>query len=92
MKNLEYEVEVKIIEEPIISEIIMPDEKPDDFIEFNDEMSRELGYKSLRYSVKAGNPRLVLKTIDDEEIVVPDEVVADKLKEILDKVANYEDK
>jgi hypothetical protein len=89
---MEFEVEVKVVEEPIISEIIMPEEKPDEFIEFDQEMSNELGYKSIKFNLRINQPRLILKTIDDKEIVVPNEVVTDKLLEILNKAVIYEEK
>jgi len=80
---MEFEVEVKVVEEPIISDIIMPEEKPDEFIEFDEELIKELGYKSLRYSIKTFDHRLILTSVDDEDIVVPNELVEDKLKELL---------
>ena len=86
---MEFEVEVKVVEEPIISDIIMPEEKPDEFIEFDEEMAKELGYKSLKFNLKINQSRLTLTTIDDEEIVVPNDLIEDKLIEIL-KIANYE--
>ena len=90
---MEFEVEVKVVEEPIISEIIMPEEKPDEFIEFDEEMSKELGYKSLKYSLKINNQsRLTLKTIDDDEISIHSDLVIDKLMEILNKAVIYEEK
>jgi len=81
---MEFEVEVKVIEEPIISEIILPEEHPDVIIDFDNEMSKELGYKSFRYNVNISNYRLIFTTINDEEIVVPNELVEIKLKEVLD--------
>lgn len=87
---MEFEIEVKVVEEPIISEIIIPEEKPDELIKFDEEMSKELGYKYLRYSTKTFNNRFILTTVDDEEIVVPNDLVEDKLRYFLDKVISYD--
>lgn len=70
--------------EPIFGTIILPEEK-DEIIEFG-EQSEKIGYKSMCYNRKSILHRLILKDLNDEKVSIPDELVENKIKEILEKI------
>jgi hypothetical protein len=72
--------------EPIFGTIILPEKMKDQIIEFG-EHSEEIGYKSLCYTLNFCGPcRLILKDLNDEEISISDELIENKIKEILEKL------